>query len=262
MGGADRAGAAGAETPRALAPAVEPGDPWGAAVVRFADGLARRDVDPLLAAAARYAGLGAPVPAQSAAWLAAALSSRRAQRPCPAPRGVDGGGAPGPRSRGPDAGAAGPARPGRGVGGRDRGGAVPRAGRRRPVAAVPETPAVPLELRVLGRAAITIDGAAVDPSGGRARARSTLRLLAMRAGDVVHRDVLAARLWPDAGPEAALRSLQVAVSSLRSVLGGRGRRRLLARDGEGYRFGLPAGSRCDLRELEARSRWRGGPARR
>jgi DNA-binding SARP family transcriptional activator len=78
----------------------------------------------------------------------------------------------------------------------------------------------------------------------------------MRAGDVVHRDVLAATLWPDAEADAALRSLQVAISSLRVLLEPDGvpkdrQRRLLVRDGEGYRLALPRGARCDLREFEA-----------
>jgi DNA-binding winged helix-turn-helix (wHTH) protein len=57
----------------------------------------------------------------------------------------------------------------------------------------------------------------------------------------VHRDVLVASLWPDVDEEAALRSLQVAISSLRSVLGGRARSRstLLARNGESYCLQLP-----------------------
>ncbi|HEX5811282.1 MAG TPA: hypothetical protein VFY38_04210, partial [Pseudonocardia sp.] len=60
------------------APAVEPCDPWGVAVVTFVDGLGRRAVEPLRAAAARFTELGAPVPALWAACLATALSTRRA----------------------------------------------------------------------------------------------------------------------------------------------------------------------------------------
>ena len=52
----------------------------------------------------------------------------------------------------------------------------------------------------------------------RPRARSTLRFLALRAGDPVHRDTLAAELWPDLDRESALRGEQVALSSLRSLL--------------------------------------------
>ena len=95
---------------------------------------------------------------------------------------------------------------------------------------------------------------AVDLSTVRPRARSTLRLLALRAGNAVHRDVLVASLWPDVDEEAALRSLQVAISSLRSVLGGRARSRstLLARNGESYCLQLPPGSRSDVLDFDAR----------
>jgi DNA-binding SARP family transcriptional activator len=122
------------------------------------------------------------------------------------------------------------------------------------VAAIPAAPAVPLALRLLGRTEISIDGVAVDLSTVRPRARSTLRLLALRAGNAVHRDVLVASLWPDVDEEAALRSLQVAISSLRSVLGGRARSRstLLARNGESYCLQLPPGSRSDVVDFDAR----------
>ena len=94
----------------------------------------------------------------------------------------------------------------------------------------------------------------VDLSTVRPRARSTLRLLALRAGNAVHRDMLVASLWPDVDEEAALRSLQVAISSLRSVLGGRARTRstLLARNGESYCLQLPPGSRNDVLDFDAR----------
>ena len=66
------------------APAVEPCDPWGAAVVTFVDGLGRRAVEPLRAAAARFTELGAPVPALWAACLATALSTAGPRRTGPA----------------------------------------------------------------------------------------------------------------------------------------------------------------------------------
>jgi DNA-binding SARP family transcriptional activator len=214
------------------APAA-PGDPWGAAVVAFVDGLGRRAAGPLMEAAARFTELGAPIPAHWASCLAAAIG-----RPADSAAAVA-------RARGAGlrdlpivvdgwAGTTGPP-------------AVPLP-RAAPV------PASPLTLRLLGRTEIAIDGVAVDLSAVRPRARSTLRLLALRAGDAVHRDVLAASLWPDADEEAALRSLQVAISSLRSVLGGRGRGRptLLGRSGESYCLALPPGSSSDVRDFEAR----------
>jgi DNA-binding SARP family transcriptional activator len=203
------------------APAVEPRDPWGAAVVAFVDGLGRRVAEPLRTSAARFTELGAPIPAHWAACLAAALTG-------PAPRGEASARA-------------------RAAGLRDLP-AVVDAWAGTPVVPRPRTPSPSLHLRLLGGTEITIEGVAVDLSAVRPRARSTLRLLALRAGDAVHRDVLVASLWPDVDEEAALRSLQVAISSLRSVLG----RGLVVRSGESYRLLLPAGSRSDVRDFEAR----------
>ena len=201
----------------------------------FVDGLGRRAAEPLRDAAARFTELGAPVPAHWAACLAAALAG-----PAPLAEAAARARASGLRDlpavvdawAGP---AANPAVP------------LPR------VVPVHAPSPSPLTLRLLGRTEIAIDGVAVDLSAVRPRARSTLRLLALRAGDAVHRDVLAASLWPDVDEEAALRSLQVAISSLRSVLGGRGRGRptLLARSGESYCLQLPPGSRSDVRDFEA-----------
>ena len=205
--------------PDAVRP-VEPGDPWGAAVVTLVDGLGRRTAAPLRAAAARFTELGAPVPALWATCLAAALAG-------PAPL------------------AAAVARA-RAAGVRDLP-AVVDGWAGTPVVPAPRV-ASPLVVRLLGRTEITIEGVVVDLSTVRPRARSTLRLLALRAGDAVHRDVLVASLWPDVDEEAALRSLQVAVSSLRSVLG----RGLVARNGESYCLQMPEGSRSDVRDVEAR----------
>ncbi len=237
--------------PGAIAPAgatVDPhvGDPWGAALARFVDGLGRRTEEPLRAAALRFGELGAPVLAQWATCLGAAVSTGGRV-------GVGDGatyGAAVARARA--------------MGLRDVPAAVDAWARLRPAPAVtpprpspappPEVP--PLQLRLLGRTEIAIDGVAVDLSAVRPRARSTLRLLALRAGTAVHRDVLVAGLWPDANEEAALRSLQVAVSSLRTVLGPRGRARdrptLLARNGESYCLQLPPCSRSDVHDFEAR----------
>ncbi|HVN11599.1 MAG TPA: BTAD domain-containing putative transcriptional regulator [Kineosporiaceae bacterium] len=123
--------------------------------------------------------------------------------------------------------------------------------------------APPIELRLLGGLDIVLRGVPVDISRVRPRARSTLRLLALKAGDVVHRDALAADLWPDADQEGSLRSLQVAVSSLRSLLASgapadhagtaaHSRSSLLVRIGESYGLSLPPGGRSDVRDFEAR----------
>jgi DNA-binding SARP family transcriptional activator len=225
---------------RLAADADREGDPWGSALIRFAAGVARQDPDLLTDAAARLARLDAPVPAQWARSLAAAVE--------------------------PDAHpvrTAETTRAARAAGLRDVETVVAAwAGKAPAVVRLPDTAAATgggVAVRVLGRFAVEVDGVPVDLAGVRPRARSTLRLLAMRAGDVVHRDVLAAMLWPDAGPEAALRSLQVAVSSLRVALHRPG---LLVREGEGYRL---CGDESDLARFEgclsaARSARSGGDA--
>ena len=70
----------------------------------------------------------------------------------------------------------------------------------------------------LGGFELTVNGRAVDLSVLRPRARSVLHLLATHAPRPVHRDVLCAALWSDNDAESALRSLQVAVSSVRKQL--------------------------------------------
>src|SRR3989442_6470844 len=50
------------------------------------------------------------------------------------------------------------------------------------------------------------------------RVRAVLRLLAVHAGNPVHREVLQMAFWPDADAETGARNLHVAVSSLRSWL--------------------------------------------
>jgi len=219
-------------------PAVEPCDPWGTAVVSFVGGLGGRAAGPLREAATRFAELGAPVPAQWAACLAAALSPAT------------------------PVGYATPVARARAMGLRDlpgvvdawAAGTVTHTVPRPRVASVSPDRAAPVTLHLLGRTEIAIDGEVVDLSTVRPRARSTLRLLALRAGTAVHRDVLVASLWPDVDEESALRSLQVAVSSLRNVLGGRARGRptLLARNGESYCLQLPPGSRSDVRDFDTR----------
>jgi DNA-binding SARP family transcriptional activator len=251
----DAAAGETASLTRLAAEADREADLWGSALLRLIDGVARRDADLLTDAAARLARLDAPVPAQWARCLAAAVE--RDADPVRTDETVRAARALGMRDvefvvRGwADAVAATPS-------GRTPAAQAGQATQAPPAQAPPGTPpgGVPatarLEVRVLGRFELSVGGEPLDLGGVRPRARSTLRLLALRAGDVVHRDVLATTLWPDAGAEAALRSLQVAISSLRALLEPDGERgRLLVRDGEGYRLALPRGSHCDLREFEA-----------
>jgi DNA-binding SARP family transcriptional activator len=69
----------------------------------------------------------------------------------------------------------------------------------------------------------------------------------------VHREVLLESLWPDATPEGGTRNLQVAVSSLRHVLGralGNPPPLHVERNGDAYRLAVTAGTSVDLVEFD------------
>lgn len=72
-----------------------------------------------------------------------------------------------------------------------------------------------------GRRVAVPDPGAVetDAALGGLRQRALLAMLLVHANEVVPRDAIVDALWPDSPPEAALRSLHVAVSSLRQSLG-------------------------------------------
>ncbi|ROR97599.1 DNA-binding SARP family transcriptional activator [Salana multivorans] len=111
-----------------------------------------------------------------------------------------------------------------------------------------------VRLRCLGPFELRADGRVVDLTRLRPRARNLLRLLAIEAGHVVHRERLVEALWFDLSPESATHNLHVAVSAVRRLLNevepGLGRR-LLQREGESYVLRLGEGASCDLLELEA-----------
>jgi predicted ATPase/DNA-binding SARP family transcriptional activator len=69
-----------------------------------------------------------------------------------------------------------------------------------------------LQFRILGPVE-------TDAALGGLRQRALLAMLLVHANEVVPRDAIVDALWPDSPPEAALRSLHVAVSSLRKSLG-------------------------------------------
>src|SRR4051812_20074114 len=110
-----------------------------------------------------------------------------------------------------------------------------------------------LTLRLLGTFEVARDGAPVDLSPLRPRVRSVLQYLALHADAYVHRDVLAALLWPESDLETGRRGVQVAVSALRSLLQpGRPRHStLLPRRGDAYGLVLAGHGSSDLVDLDA-----------
>ena len=110
-------------------------------------------------------------------------------------------------------------------------------------------------LRCLGGFLLVIDGRAVDDSTVKPMERTLLRLLAIKAGRMVHREELTEALWPEADPDVGLHRLQVAVSALRRLLPrdqgpSPGERPLLAREGDSYGLALPAESEVDVWAFE------------
>ncbi len=105
-----------------------------------------------------------------------------------------------------------------------------------------------LEIHLLGGFAMRVAGRPVNLATIKPRPRAILRLLALNAGQPVHREVLAETFWPDADPLTASRNVQVAISGLRRELGsGDGSESaLLVRDGDAYRLAVPPGSWIDL----------------
>lgn len=97
-----------------------------------------------------------------------------------------------------------------------------------------------LTVRCFGIFEVYVDDVPVDLGAIKPRVRSLLRLLAMHAGEAVHRETIIESLWPDEGDlRTGLRNLQVAISSLRQLLEpgvGRGEAALVVRDGDSYRL--------------------------
>ena len=113
----------------------------------------------------------------------------------------------------------------------------------------PGRPIPSLTIRCFGGFAIAIKGQPVDLTVIKPRARAVLRLLAVHAGNAVHREVLQLAFWPDADGETGSRNLHVAVSSLRQLLEPgvtRGGSSFLLREGDAYRLMLPVDADVDL----------------
>lgn len=107
-----------------------------------------------------------------------------------------------------------------------------------------------IRLSCLGRFDLTVDGRAVPWRGLRPRAQCLLMLLALHQGRSRHRETLIADLWPDSTLASGLRSLQVAVSSVRQCLASAGLTSDgVIRHGDAYALVLP-GAQVELEEFE------------
>jgi DNA-binding SARP family transcriptional activator/tetratricopeptide (TPR) repeat protein len=104
----------------------------------------------------------------------------------------------------------------------------------------PQGGAAVIEIRLLGRFAVEHDGQEIPLGsfGGRL-ARRLLRLLALRRGTLVPKDLIADALWPDDPPADPAGNIEVLVSRIRHALGDR----TLIRTGPGG-YVLADGGRC------------------
>jgi len=104
-------------------------------------------------------------------------------------------------------------------------------------------PSAVITLRCLGGFSLATRGIDVPWRQLRPRVRALLMLLAMNHGRQVHREQIIDALWPDATLASGIRSLQVAVSSIRQCLNAGGiSEGALRRHGDAYALELPSAS--------------------
>lgn len=97
-----------------------------------------------------------------------------------------------------------------------------------------------IELRCLGAFGLRVDGDDVGWRLLRPKARCLLMLLALHQDRPVHRELLIEALWPEATLSSGIRSLQVAVSSIRQCLTVAGvPGETIRRQGDAYELVLP-----------------------
>jgi DNA-binding SARP family transcriptional activator len=101
--------------------------------------------------------------------------------------------------------------------------------------------AAAITLRCLGGFTLAAGGVDLPWRKLRPRVRALLMLLAMNHGRHIHRERLVDMLWPDATLASGIRSLQVAVSSIRQCLSAGGiTEDALCRHGDAYALQLPS----------------------
>ena len=107
-----------------------------------------------------------------------------------------------------------------------------------------------IELRCLGAFSLRVDGVETDWRALRPKARCLLMLLALHQGRPLHRELLIEALWPEATLSSGVRSLQVAVSSIRQCLAVGGvPGDPIRRQGDAYELLLP-GAAIDVTAFE------------
>jgi DNA-binding SARP family transcriptional activator len=118
-----------------------------------------------------------------------------------------------------------------------------------PVAMVVATVAAPqAAITCLGEFRMMLQGKPVDLTQLRPQARAVLQLLSLAPDTDHHREFLEEILWPGTDHAVACHRLQVAVSSVRSLLGDLV---TIRRRGEGYRLVLPSGGTVDVCQFDA-----------
>jgi DNA-binding SARP family transcriptional activator len=106
---------------------------------------------------------------------------------------------------------------------------------------------VELEIKVLGRVDLVIDGRAV-PLGG-SKQRAVLAILALRANRTVSADELIDGLWGERPPASAAKMVQLYVSRLRKAIGTDGSGGRIVTRGRGYELQV-AGDAVDAARFE------------
>ena len=129
----------------------------------------------------------------------------------------------------------------------DRAGSLSAGGEAAPV---PSSTAPRIQLRCLGAFSLRVDGVEIGWRALRPKARCLLMLLALHQGRPQHRELLIEALWPEATLSSGVRSLQVAVSSIRQCLAAGGVvGDPIRRQGDAYELVLP-GAVVDVTAFE------------
>src|SRR4051812_18732131 len=76
-----------------------------------------------------------------------------------------------------------------------------------------------VRITLLGGFVVVVDGAVVTLPWRLRKAKTLVKLLALRTGHRIHRDVLVDQLWPDADPSVGANNLHQALHAARRVVG-------------------------------------------